>query len=362
MRIVEEATTDTARIALEAGATEGAVVFGPDVAPRRTVTIAEARDLAARRLARGEDGLSLAARLHGHDRRTADELAHEIHASVTRGDDVASIAQALLEVDDLTVELPRYAQRVMDARHLPIGARQSIEEVLGDVERLTDPTLRAAARRLIEIGRSGTAEQVDRQIRHFVRDRALYQERVVARSETARVFADAFERSTEGDAWVVGYRWMLSPSHPRPDICDVFAGQDVDGLGPGGYAKGRVPRSPAHPNCLCGIDAIIDDDFMAREIARERGEPEPPRAWERDTRETAEEWIRRQPEAVQLSVLGPGRLTVFASTPNRVIDERGRIAPLWQARGEARPAPRSRGTRVNVSQVDPFGEAGSRRR
>ena len=60
---------------------------------------------------------------------------------------------------------------------------------------------------------------------------------------------------SESKPWVLGYKWNLSGSHPRPDECDELAGDDHDGMGPGIFAQGNAPGRP-HPNCLCYLTHI----------------------------------------------------------------------------------------------------------
>ena len=48
-------------------------------------------------------------------------------------------------------------------------------------------------------------------------------------------------------------QFKMSGTHPRTDICDLFAKQDAYGLGPGLYPKEHAPRPPLHPFCRCGL-------------------------------------------------------------------------------------------------------------
>lgn len=84
-------------------------------------------------------------------------------------------------------------------------------------------------------------------------------------ADTLRVFRTEMDRAnilatragiyeTEG---VVGTRFMLSPSHPRYDICDVHASVNLYGLGRGVYPPGASPL-PAHPNTLSYEEAVFD--------------------------------------------------------------------------------------------------------
>lgn len=72
----------------------------------------------------------------------------------------------------------------------------------------------------------------------------------ISRTELARANNEGFLRTGEKISVVAGNRWNLTGSHPRVDICDTYATQDVDGLGAGGYKSGNYP-SMAHPECMC---------------------------------------------------------------------------------------------------------------
>jgi hypothetical protein len=116
--------------------------------------------------------------------------------------------------------------------------------------------------------------------------------------------------------------------------CDILAGQDLHGMGPGGYPKDAVPEHP-HPFCSCTLSSIIDRQYLRRELARERGQEEPPRDWESGERVTGAEWLARQPEAVQRRMLGPTRLQVFRDNPARVIAPTGHPRPVHEVMGRA---------------------------
>lgn len=70
------------------------------------------------------------------------------------------------------------------------------------------------------------------------------------RTELARANNEGFLRTGKNLSTVAGNRWNLTASHPRRDICDTYATQNLDGLGPGGYKTDHYPAH-AHPECLC---------------------------------------------------------------------------------------------------------------
>lgn len=71
----------------------------------------------------------------------------------------------------------------------------------------------------------------------------------LARTETNQGYYRAQELSAQNSVIVRGVKWNLSRSHPKKDICDIWATQDLYGLGPGVYKPGTTPTE--HPNGFC---------------------------------------------------------------------------------------------------------------
>jgi len=65
---------------------------------------------------------------------------------------------------------------------------------------------------------------------------------------------------------------VMSSTHPRTDICDMWSQQDKYGLGPGVYPKEHAPRPPFHPFCRCVLHSkrLIKTDKARENPASER--------------------------------------------------------------------------------------------
>lgn len=72
----------------------------------------------------------------------------------------------------------------------------------------------------------------------------------LARTEIATAAWEASRRSADMSPLVKGIRWRLSATHPKWDVCDILASQDLYGLGRGVYPPQHVPTRP-HPNDMC---------------------------------------------------------------------------------------------------------------
>lgn len=110
----------------------------------------------------------------------------------------------------------------------------------------------------------------------------------VFRTELNRAHGEAYQAAAFDHPDVIGTRFLLSPNHPRHDICDMHAHANVYGLGPGVYPKGKNPW-PAHPNTLSYVEVVFDDEVAEAD---------------KSGKESRLEWLEKQPFDVQASVLG----------------------------------------------------------
>ena len=294
------------------------------------------------------------------------------------GESTTRIAERLLDLDDPTPRLPQHVRELREAAKLAAdtGDREAYEQVVrrwrsqvsrlnqGTGRRAGEHTIRSATQQLVKDLRGARAETIDRAVDRWALDRARYQSRLVARTETIRAYHDATIEAGRDKGYVKGYRWTLAASHPAPDICDVYAGRDPEGLGPGGYSTGSVP-APPHPADLCYLRPIIDRNHFRRRSAQARGEPEPPREWESGQRVSSGEWLRRQPKERQRAIAGPTRLKHLerGRDPDDLFGADGKLRKVHELEGRPPPrrelGPRAGGRRLvqqdrQQGQVEPF--------
>lgn len=91
----------------------------------------------------------------------------------------------------------------------------------------------------------------------------------LARTETNNAYRMAHQASAKGSVIVKGIKWNLSASHPHYDyeeICELYAENDIYGLGNGVFPPDAVPISP-HPNCMCYLtDVLYEGDELINRI------------------------------------------------------------------------------------------------
>lgn len=137
------------------------------------------------------------------------------------------------------------------------------------------------------------------------------------RTEINRAHGEAYMAGGEDHPERGGWRFMLSPNHPQPDICDMHASANLYGLGPGVYpSRTRCPW-PAHPGTLSFVEFVFKEEITEEDKAG---------------RVDRTGWIDGQPQHMQAAVLGSKQKAAAfragvlkenqITTPWRVLKER----------------------------------------
>ena len=109
------------------------------------------------------------------------------------------------------------------------------------------------------------------------------------RTELNRAHGEAYMSSGEEDEDFAGWRYLLSPRHPEPDICDMHAKVNRYGLGAGVYPSRSKTPWPAHPNTLSYVEIVFVDELTDEDKAAKIDRIA---------------WLKQQPYNVQKGVLG----------------------------------------------------------
>jgi hypothetical protein len=125
---------------------------------------------------------------------------------------------------------------------------------------------------------------------------AEFQAARVFRTELNRAHGEAYMAGGEDHPDFAGWRYLLSPAHPEPDICDLLSTQNLHGLGEGVYPDRESCPWPAHPNTLSFVRIVFRDEVSDVDRA---GKETPMQALARLPRERLE------------GVLGKGKTAVY---------------------------------------------------
>ena len=110
----------------------------------------------------------------------------------------------------------------------------------------------------------------------------------VFRTEINRAHGEAYMLGGEEHPDFGGWKFLLSPRHPRKDICDMHASVNRYGLGPGVYPSREKTPWPAHPKTLSFVEIVFIDEITDED---------------REGKEDRITWLKKQPSWVQESVL-----------------------------------------------------------
>ncbi len=165
------------------------------------------------------DGLTLSARLWRLNQGAKEALTRAIGQAVVSGWDAARAARAFM----------------LDGRPVPLD----VKDRLGRSK--VDALMRNADLLTADGGAQWQAERV-------------------FRTELNRAHGTAYMAGAEKTPGFVGFRFLLSPLHPKPDICDLLASQNLYGLGAGVYPTAKDCPWPAHPNTLSFVEMVFADE------------------------------------------------------------------------------------------------------
>lgn len=255
-----------------------------------------------------EDGLQLSDRIWRLDNHARQVLSDEIQRAVIQGHSASQAVQDLL------------------ARGMDVPA---------------------------DLARKMNAAQWDRIYRGikngiFTGEGSVYSDAMrVMRTEINRAHGEAYMAAAFDHPDVIGTRFLLSPAHPRTDICDMHASVNLYGLGAGVYPKGKNPW-PAHPNTLSFVEVVFIDEVTEED---------------RQGKEDPIDWLNRQPAGVQEGVLGSRRKRAALARgwlkKNHIATPWNRLEAIYRKKGYdvdgLRPdpivAPIVPGTKMNLTEA-----------
>jgi len=226
-----------------------------------------------------QDGLQLSSRLWRIDNHAATAVAETIKHAVVMGQSASQTADNLLASGQ---GVPAAVRSQMKSAQASILARDSRDVLL-----------------------TGDGQQS-----------ARYNAMRVMRTEINRAHGEAYQAAAFKHPDVIGTRFILSPNHPKVDVCDMHARVNRYGLGSGVYPEGKNPW-PAHPNTLSFTEVVFADEVTDSD---------------RKGKQTRVDFIKKQSKDRREGILGgKGKRVAFdaghiaegsIATPWRIVEKR----------------------------------------
>ena len=180
------------------------------------------------------DGLQLSDRIFRIDRAARENIISTLERAVVQGQGAAQAARELL------------------SRGEPVSA-----QVASKIEEANSARLSAQVKQIL----AGEKSPMNDALR-------------LMRTEINRAHGEAYMMSGGDHPDFAGWKYLLSPAHPKPDICDLLSSQNLHGLGDGVYPSRDETPWPAHPNTLSFIAIVFKDEVSDADRAGKQSERE----------------------------------------------------------------------------------------
>lgn len=212
-----------------------------------------------------------------------------------------------LQLSDRVWRMDRISRdRIRGALETAVVQGQSASQAAADLLRAGEPVPDELVRR----AGAAAAERIAAEIRAEVAAGPTYGEALrLFRTEIGRAQGISMHAAADAHPDVIGLRFMLSPNHPKFDICDLHASANLFGLGPGVYPPDKSPF-PAHPNTLSYEEVVFADEVTESDRAGQQSRLD---------------WLAEQPPEHVAAILG-GRAKVTAFRRG-MLPERGITRP-----------------------------------
>lgn len=187
--------------------------------------------------------------------KSSSSLIYSMQRSFERGGREKFIENYVTR-EDWAVDLFASGKNVIKNPAMRKQWENTVAETKKIIEKLQVTGTRTAAeqafKQMLKAVETGNSALLSDALKWWGYDKQLYYLKRIARTEMATAAHNAVIDSTIDNPVIIGYQWRLSGTHPVYDICDMYANVDM-GYGKGVFTKEKVPRSKAHPHCMCTI-------------------------------------------------------------------------------------------------------------
>lgn len=253
-------------------------------------------------------GMKLSKKIHGTTKEMRSAIISTLCKAQKDGKKVIETARALYDGYGYghvtrTQPLPDYLDKVLTyARRMDLSDKDkdALMREIRNAKRITERlsqnnapnrTLKAVYKELVTHIERSEDRMMERSLKAAVEEKSRYIAERIARTESARAWADGFIARYGDDEDVVAYQWKTGSRHPEEDICDMYANANLWNLGKGIFPKDKCPILPIHPHCLCHLAPVFISEVDIDNV--------------QDQRDAATcDWLKGQNENTRENLLG----------------------------------------------------------
>lgn len=249
--------------------------------------------------------MKLSERLHGTAAEMRQAIVKTIQEQQRLNKHSMQIARALYDGYNSghvvqKQQIAKYMQELVDyTRHSQLAKRDQYD-IMRKIRRARkqidamgkrgapNKALKTAYNQLLIAIEDGNTKAMEKAVKTAIEEKSRYVAERIARTESARAWADGFHTRYDDDDSVTAYQWKLSSRHPAMDICDMYAHANLWGMGSGIFPKEHTPTLPIHPHCLCHLGIVRAKDLQATDRIKQGGD----------------EWLKAQSAVKREKLLG----------------------------------------------------------
>lgn len=253
-------------------------------------------------------GMTLSQKLHGASTEMRQKIVSTIQEQQKLNHHAMQAARALYDGYNARhvvrkQPLPKYLSQIVTfARRSYLSTAEydsllrKVRKAQGLVDKLgqngaPNRALRSAYNELLQNVVTRSQDALERAVKTACEEKSRYVAERIARTESARAWADGFIERYANDDSVVAYQWKLASRHPEYDICNLYAEANLWGLGAGVFPKDKTPDLPVHPHCLCHLAPIYASELKGKKAVDK-------------VEKAGRAWIERQTLGHQQALLG----------------------------------------------------------
>lgn len=208
---------------------------------------------------------TLSKNVHSNVRLMKKIITRDIKQSIQDKESIIQASRKLFDgygygskIDEKTIagRIDKLSQMRINGELLPDNIQKEIRKFRRYTSKLKTQDLRIGYNQLLDSIEKGSTKQIEKNLWVAVQEKSRYHATMIAKTETAVAYGNAFESRSHLDPDVSAIKYTLSSNHKIYDICNLHTSVDF-GFGKGVHPLNHLPKFPFHPNCDCMMSEVF---------------------------------------------------------------------------------------------------------